>query len=721
MGPEQEPRGPNMDSSVVQLPISENHLQDLEARPPKNLRDRRLYVNRELSMLEFNERVLSLATSRRLQLLERLRFLCISRELLDEFFEVRVAALRQRILHGAAKPGPDGITPRNTLKRIRESTLKLIEGQYRVFHRNLKPALEAEGIRFLESGNWTERQKSWLHRYFMRELMPVLSPLGLDPAHPFPRILTKSLNFAVELQGKDAFGREGAMALVRAPRSLPRLIRIPRSYTRGPDDFVFLSSVLQTFMAELFPGMEVVGSHQFRVTRDSELLIDEEEIEDLASALRSELRDRGYAAAVRLEIRNSCSPAVEKYLTRQFELTPDDVYASDGPVNLARITEAIEQIDRPDLKYPVLRPGVPRHLKGEPDLFDVVRHRDVLLHHPYQSFSPVLELLHRAARDPDVLAIKQTLYRTGIDSQIVQLLLEAARAGKDVTAVVELRARFDEEANINLATRLQEAGVQVVYGVVGYKAHAKMLMIVRRERRKIRRYVHLGTGNYHSGTATHYTDIGLLTADKAIGEDVHRVFQELSGLGKVLELTHLLHSPFTLNKQLLKKIKREAANAKKGLPAQIDAKMNALTDPKVMRALYNASKAGVEIRLLVRGVCCLRPGMPGVSENIRVRSILGRFLEHSRVFRFENGGEPEVWCSSADWMERNLHQRVELAFPILDEQARERVVREAITLPWESGMEAWDMQADGQYLCTLDEKAKKGRHPQKRLLKLLGG
>jgi polyphosphate kinase len=710
-----------MDSAVVQLPISENHLRDLEARPPKNLRDRRLYVNRELSMLEFNERVLSLATSPRLQLLERLRFLCISRDLLDEFFEVRVAALRQRIVHGAAKPGPDGITPRNTLKRIRESTLKLIEGQYRVFHRNLKPALEAEGIRFLESGHWTERQKSWLQRYFMRELMPVLSPLGLDPAHPFPRILTKSLNFAVELQGKDAFGREGAMALVRAPRSLPRLIRIPRSYTRGPDDFVFLSSVLQTFMAELFPGMEVVGSHQFRVTRDSELLIDEEEIEDLASALRSELRDRGYAAAVRLEIRNSCSPAVEKYLTRQFELTPGDVYPSDGPVNLARITEAIEQIDRPDLKYPVLRPGVPRHLKGEPDLFDVVRRRDVLLHHPYQSFSPVLELLHRAARDPDVLAIKQTLYRTGIDSQIVQLLVEAARAGKDVTAVVELRARFDEEANINLATRLQEAGVQVVYGVVGYKAHAKMLMIVRRERRKLRRYVHLGTGNYHSGTATHYTDIGLLTADKEIGEDVHRVFQELSGLGTVLELTHLLHSPFTLNRQLLKKIKREGANAAKGLPARIDAKINALTDPKVMRALYNASKAGVEIRLLVRGVCCLRPGMPGVSENIRVRSILGRFLEHSRVFRFENGGEPEVWCSSADWMERNLHQRVELAFPILDEQARERVVREAITLPWESGMEAWDMQADGQYLCTLDEKAKKGRHPQKRLLKLLGG
>jgi len=709
-----------MNSSVVQLPVSENHLRDLEARPPRTLRDRRLYVNRELSLLEFNERVLSQATNTRLQLLERLRFLCISRQLLDEFFEVRVAGLRQRIAHGAAKPGSDGITPRNTLRKIRESTLKLIEGQYRVFHENLKPALDKQGIRFLETGQWTDRQRAWLHRYFMRELMPVLSPLGLDPAHPFPRILTKSLNFAVELRGKDAFGREGSMALVRAPRSLPRLIRIPRSFTRGPDDFVFLSSVLQTFMAELFPGMEVVGSHQFRVTRDSELLIDEEEIEDLASALRGELRERGYAAAVRLETRVSCPPNVEKYLTSQFELTAEDVYPCNGPVNLSRLTEAIDQIDRPDLKYPVLRPGVPRYLKGEPELFGVIRNRDVLLHHPYQSFAPVLELLRRAASDPHVLAIKQTLYRTGIDSQIVHLLIEAARAGKDVTAVVELRARFDEEANISLASRLQDAGVQVVYGVVGYKAHAKMLMIVRRERRKIRRYVHLGTGNYHSGTATLYTDFGLMTANAELGEDVHRVFQELSGLGKVLKLTHLLHSPFTLNKQLLKKIKRETANAKKGQCARIDAKMNALTDPKVIRTLYNASHAGVEIRLLIRGVCCLRPGIPGVSENIRVRSILGRFLEHSRVFRFENGGHPEVWCSSADWMERNLHQRVELAFPILDEQVAGRVVSEAIDLAWQKGMEAWDMQADGQYVCTLSHKTRKGRHPQKRLLKMLG-
>ena len=630
-----------------------------------------------------------------------------------------MASLKQRILHGVAKSGPDGITPRNTLKSIRESTLKLIEGQYRVFHQNLKPKLESEGIRFLESGQWSKRQVRWLHGYFLRELLPVLSPLGLDPAHPFPRILTKSLNFAVQLKGKDAFGREGSMALVRAPRSLPRLIRIPKAYTRGPDDFVFLSSVIQFFMEELFPGMRVVGTHQFRVTRNSELLIDEEEIEDLANALQNELVDRGYSAAIRLETRIGCPEAVEKYLTAKFELKPSDVYQCDGPVNLHRLTEAIEQIDRPDLKYPVLRPSIPRILHGKPDIFSVIRQGDIVLHHPYQGFTPVIELLRQASHDADVLAIKQTLYRTGINSQTVQLLVEAARAGKDVTAVIEVRARFDEEANISLAARLQEAGVQVVYGVVGYKAHAKMLMIVRRERKQIRRYVHLGTGNYHSETALHYTDLGLITSNPEIGEDVHRVFQELSGLGRVLKMTHLLHSPFTLSKRLLRKIKRESEHARKGKPAAIRAKLNSLTDPKIIRALYNASKAGVKIQLQIRGVCCLRPGIPGISENIRVRSVLGRFLEHSRVFWFQNDGEDELWGSSADWMERNLHQRVEVAFPILDVALKNRIIEECLSIPWQDGTEAWDMQPDGQYLSTMAETGKKTRHPQKRLMKKL--
>ncbi len=709
-----------MNSSVIQLPVAEHLLRDLREQPPENLRDWRLYVNRELSHLEFQRRVLSQALDERLQLLERLRFLSISRELLDEFFEVRVAALRQRIQHGAAQPGPDGLTPRNTLLRIRETALSLIEEQYRIFNDILKPQLAREGIRFLESRDWTERQRRWLHRYFQRELMPVLSPLGLDPAHPFPRILTKSLNFLVELRGKDAFGRQGTMALVRAPRSLPRLIRIPPSYTRCPNDFVFLSSVLQTFMAELFPGMEVVGSHQFRVTRDSELLVDEEEIEDLANALQRELAERGYAAAVRLETRHSCPPQVEKFLTQRFELTVDDVYRCNGPVNLNRLAEAINKIDRPDLKYPVLRQGVPRELRGKADLFDIIRRHDVLLHHPYESFSPVLQLLQQAASDPDVLAIKQTLYRTGIDSQIVHLLIEAARAGKDVTAVVELRARFDEEANINLAARLQEAGVQVVYGIVGFKAHAKMLMIVRRERKSIRRYVHLGTGNYHSGTAALYTDLGLMSAHPEIGADVHLVFQELSGMARVPRMTHLLHSPFTLQKQMAKMIKREIQHARAGRPAGIDAKLNSLTDPKMIKALYEASAAGVRVRLLVRGICCLRPGVPGVSDSISVRSVIGRFLEHSRVFHFENGGEAELWCSSADWMERNLYHRVEVAFPVIDPLVAKRIYEETIALPWAENSDAWDMQADGQYRHSQPAQDAKLRHPQRRLLKKLG-
>lgn len=706
-----------MESNVGPIDQGSAFVDALKADPPKNFRDPRLYVNREVSLLQFQRRVLAMAHDERLPLLERLRFLSISRVLLDEFFEVRVAALKQRIQHGAASPGPDGITPLNLLALIRESALKLSEEQYRCHETELLPALDSEGIRLLEHSSWTERQRRWLHRYFQTELLPILSPLGLDPAHPFPRILTKSLNFLVELRGQDAFGREGSMALVRAPRSLSRLIRIPPSHTRGPNDFVFLSTVLQAFMAELFPGMEIVGSHQFRVTRDSELLVDEEEIEDLARALQRELMERGYAEAVRLEVQEGCPPSVEKFLTVRFNLQTEDVYHCDGPVNLHRVTEIIDQLDRPDLCYPTFEQQIPRSLAGKTRLFPEIRRHDLLLHHPYESFAPLLELLNQAAADPKVLAIKQTLYRTGIDSQVVHHLVEAARAGKDVTAVVELRARFDEDVNINLATRLQEAGVQVVYGIVGHKTHAKMLMIVRRERGHIRRYVHLGTGNYHSGTAKLYTDFGLLTCHEEIGEDVQNLFQQLSGLGKVLKMKQCLNSPFTLHKQLLKKIARETDNAKAGLPSGIDAKLNSLTEPKIIRALYTASKAGVPVRLVIRGICCLRPGIAGVSETIRVRSVVGRFLEHSRVYRFENNGEAEVWCSSADWMERNLFQRIELAFPVLDPQARRRVERESIDVFWKERTEAWEMQPDGAYHRTPADWPLRARHPQHRIRK----
>jgi polyphosphate kinase len=414
---------------------------------------------------------------------------------------------------------------------------------------------------------------------------------------------------------------------------------------------------------------------------------------------------------------SNCPPNIEKFLATQFDLDADDVYHYNGPVNLNRLSEAISLIDRPDLKYPVFTPVVQSTLAGEPDYFAILRRRDILLHHPYESFQPVIEFLRQASRDPKVLAISQTLYRTGIDSQVVNLLVDAARNGKDVTVVVELRARFDEEANINLATRLQLAGVQVVYGVVGRKAHAKMLMVVRRETRQIRRYVHLGTGNYHSGTATHYTDIGLLTADPEISEDVHLVFKQLSGLGHLYKLKRLVHSPFTLHKDLIQKIRREEENALAGKKSGIDLKLNALTEPKIIRALCSASQAGVPIRALVRGVCCLRPGVKGVSENIRVRSVVGRFLEHARVYYFTNHDSPELWCSSADWMERNLLQRVEVAFPIDNTVLQKRVIKECLTLPWEAGMVAWDLQPDGTYTLSEPDKRDKARHPQKRLLK----
>jgi polyphosphate kinase len=700
-------------------PISGLSRLDNSPEPIRKLRDPRLYINRELAQLEFIARVLRQTEDDQTPLLERLRFLCITSLLVDEFFEVRVASLKQRILHGAAKPGADGLSATATLQSIREGVLRLVREQYRILEDDLIPLLEAEDIRFLQPRDWTGRQRDWLHRHFRRELLPVLSPLGLDPVHPFPRILTKSLNSAVELRGRDAFGREASMALVRAPRSLPRVIRIPRSYTRGPHDFVLLGAVLEAFTADLFPGMEILGSHQFRVTRNSELLIDEEEIENLASAIESELMERGYAAAVRLEITSSCPPAVEKFLASQFSLDADDVYRYKGPVNLNRLSEAIALIDRPDLKYPVFKPAVKHFLAGEPDYFSILKRRDILLHHPYESFQPVIELLRQASRDPQVLAISQTLYRTGIDSQVVNLLIDAARHGKDVTVIVELRARFDEEANINLATRLQRAGVQVVYGVVGRKMHAKMLMIVRRERTQLRRYVHLGTGNYHSGTTMLYTDIGLLTADNETTKDVQLVFRQLSGLGQQYKLKRLLHSPFTLHKELIGKIRREAKNSKAGLPSGIDLKMNALTEPKIIKALYSASRAGVPVRLLIRGVCCLRPGISDVSENIRVRSIVGRFLEHARVYHFVNGGKPEVWCSSADWMERNLIQRVEVAFPVGSEALQARLIEECFTLPWQEGLVAWDMQSDGSYALTISDPRAKHKHLHKKLLKQL--
>jgi polyphosphate kinase len=684
--------------------------------PAPNLCDPALYLNRELAQLEFNVRVLSQAQDPATPLLERMRFLCISNSNLDEFFEVQVAILRHHLELGDAKAGPDGMPASELLARIRTRVLELVATQYSFWNDTLLPELDREGIRFIARDKWSTKQTRWLQGYFQNEVLPVLSPLGLDPAHPFPRILNKSLNFAVSLEGKDAFGREGHMALVRAPRSLPRIVRLPDEVAEKPYDFVFLSSILHQFVDELFPGMKVTGAYQFRVTRNSELEVDEDDVENLALALRDELRGRGFARAARLEIADTCPKSVADFLMQNFELGEAEVYRLPGPVNLHRINTIYDQVDRPDLKFPKFTQRLAAPIVAERNLFEAVAERDLLLHHPFESFGAVVELVKQAANDPSVLAIKQTLYRTGNDSPLVNLLIDAARAGKDVTVVVELRARFDEEANIQLANRLQEAGVQVVYGVVGYKTHAKILLIVRREKSGLRRYVHLSTGNYHQVTSRIYTDFGLMTADKDIGEDAHKLFQQLSGLGPVIKLKRLLQSPFTLHKGLMAKIEREIKHAKAGRTARIIAKMNALNETSVIELLYKASMAGVQVDLIVRGACTLRPGVAGISDNIRVRSIVGRFLEHSRVYWFANDGEPEIFCSSADWMERNLLRRIETCFPILDPELAKRVYDEALANYLADNTQAWRLHADGHYERVVRASGEKLHSAQQTLL-----
>ncbi|MFN2349736.1 MAG: polyphosphate kinase 1 [Thioalkalivibrio sp.] len=680
-----------------------------------------LYLNRELSLLAFNRRVLDLAKEESMPLLERLRYLCISSTNLDEFFEVRVAGLKQQVQLGVNTPGPEGLSAAEQLLRVGAQAHDLVDDQYATLNEILIPALELENIRFVRRTSWNTEQATWVKEFFHRELLPVLSPLGLDPAHPFPRILNKSLNFIVTLEGKDAFGRESRMAVVQAPRSLPRLIRLPREIAKGDLDFVFLSSILHAHVGDLFQGMQVTGCYQFRLTRNSDLFVREEEIDDLLMALEGELPQRNYGEAVRLEVADNCPGPVADFLLRQFKLSQEDLFQVSGLVNLNRLLAVHDMVERADLKFPAFTPSLPPSLPAGADVFQTIRHGDVLLHHPYQSFMPVVEFLRQAARDPDVLAIKQTLYRTGLRSQLVDILIEAAQEGKEVTVVVELRARFDEEANIQLANRLQDAGAHVVYGVVGYKTHAKLAMVVRREKGKIVRYVHLGTGNYHAGTARAYTDFGLLTADKTIGDDVHKVFQQLTGLGKVSKLKKLLQAPFTLHSGILERIDRETEHARAQRPAHIMARMNSLIEPRIIQALYRASQAGVKVDLLVRGVCSLRPGVPGVSDHIQVRSVMGRFLEHSRVFHFENGGEPETYLSSADWMPRNFFRRVEVAFPVTDEALRKRVLQESLQAYFHDNTQAWLLQKDGGYRRIKPAANQKPRSAQNDLLTQLAG
>lgn len=663
-----------------------------------NLRNPSNYINRELSWLQFNQRVLELAVDPTIPILEQLKFLCISSTNLDEFFEVRVGRLKSQLLGDSVATGPDGMTPLEQLRRISEFAHTFVDEQYRILNDVLIPNLAEEGIRFVRRTRWNEKQRRWVKRYFNQQLLPVLSPLGIDPSHPFPRVLNKSLNFIVSLQGEDAFGRDSGVAVVQAPRSLPRLIRMPKSVAKGDSDFVFLSSIIHAHVGDLFPGMEVGGCYQFRATRNSDLFVDEEEIDDLRRALEDELLSRHYGDAVRLEVADNCSEDMWRFLLDQFNLDEDDCYQVNGPVNLNRLMAIPDMVDRPDLKFGPFVPRFPRELTRGYDIFEVIRERDILLHHPFESFTPVVDFVKQAANDEETLAIKLTLYRTDVDSALPQALIDAAHANKEVTVVIELRARFDEERNIELARRLQEAGAHVVYGVVGFKTHAKMALIVRREGGRLRRYAHLGTGNYHPKTSRLYTDLGLLTADPEICSDVHKMFLQLTGLGKSMKLSKLRQSPFSLHKWLLKRIEFEASEAREGRPAKIMAKMNALTEPEVIRALYRASMAGVEIKLMVRGICCLRPGIPGVSETIDVRSTVGRFLEHSRTYYFHNTGDPKVYIASADWMNRNLFRRVEQCVPVQSEELKARILEECYETYLADNTHTWVLQTDGTYI-----------------------
>ena len=679
------------------------------------------FLNRELSLLQFNERVLAMAQDPSTPLLERLRYLCIVGSNLDEFFEIRVSSLKEQMRLHPTMQGPDGLTAGQAFELVQKDVHSLVARLYGLFNEEVLPSLRKEGVYLHHAHEWDEIQREWAHELFVRDMAPLLTPIGLDPAHPFPRVYNKSLNFIVPLSGEDAFGRKATVAVVQAPRALPRVVRMPQEVSGLPHGFILLTSLIRAFAGELFPGMSSQGVYQWRVTRNSDLFVDEEEVTNLRIALQGELSQRNFGSAVRLEIDQGTPPEIEALLHEEFGLKQEDTYRVSGPANFARLMQICQEVDRPDLLFPDSRGAIPKAFAGlsvrDGAIFDLLSKGDQLLHHPYQSFRPVIDLLTAAACDPNVVAIKQTIYRTGEDSELMQLLIAAARAGKEVTVIVELMARFDEQTNINWAARLEEVGAHVSYGVVGHKTHAKMLLVLRREKGGIRRYGHLGTGNYHSRTARLYTDFGLLTANPALCEDMDKVFAQLTGLGARREMSLLLQSPFNRHDSIMEMIRTEIEAAKAGKRAAIKAKMNSLLEPQVISELYRASQAGVKIDLIVRGACALRSGVTGLSENIRVRSIIGRFLEHSRVFYFYAGGKERVYLSSADWMDRNFFRRVELAFPVLNPVLKKRVINEAFTLALRDNVRAWVQQTDGTY-----SKVKSRREPnsmQDQLVTLL--
>jgi len=681
-------------------------------------------INRELSLLAFHRRVLALARDPATPVLERLRFLCIVGSNLDEFFEIRVAGLKQQLSHGIPPAGTTMHELRATLAEIGDVARGIVREQYATLNDEVLPKLAGHGVHLVPAAERSPREREWLADFFVREVRPLLTPIGLDPSHPFPQVVNKSLNFIVQLSGRDAFGRSTAIAIVKAPRLLPRVIHVPAAIAGGAHEFVLLSSVIHAHLADLFPGRELAACSQFRVTRDADLWIDEDDVKNLRHALQGELSQRQFGAPLRLEVEASCPDELARFLLSQFGLGEGDLYRCDGPVNITRMQSLIDAVDDDDLKYAPFVPGLPGGLEGGGDLLALLKRGDVLLHHPYQSFEPVVEFIRRAAEDPDVVAIKQTIYRTGSNSVLMDALLQATTLGKEVTVVVELMARFDEEANINWAEKLEQAGAHVVYGVFGLKTHAKLSLLLRREHDdagtiRLVPYAHLGTGNYHLRTARLYTDFGLLTADPEICRDVNEVFLHITSVATARPLSQLLLAPFTMQHRVVEMIRAEARNAREGRPARIRAKMNALVEDGVIAALVEASNAGVRIDLVVRGACSLRPGVPGLSENIRVRSILGRFLEHHRIWCFENGGDPQVWLSSADWMGRNLHRRIEVAFPLRDPALRQRAIDEGLDVYLADNVDAWELASSGEWVRTSPLPREPRRCAQSELLEWL--
>ncbi len=667
---------------------------DLIAKDKKLTSAQKLeWLDRDLSLLAFNTRVLDWAKRDDVPLLERLRYLCIVSSNLDEFFEVR-AALHNSVEHPKAPLDAAGTHAQQSLSKVAHA---LVDEQYALYNEVLMPAFAKEGVRILSHGERTLAQHQWVKTFFEKEVQPLLLPVGLDPAHPFPQVANKSLNFIVRLSGKDAFGRDNEIAIVKVPRSLPRLIELPEKLCGKRKLFVSISSVVRSHLKDLFPGRDVQQFSQFRVTRHSDLSVDEEDVKNLRTALRQGLVHRNYGQAVRLEVSSGCSDYLSEFLLQQFELPHSALYRVHGPVNLVRLNQLIDLVDNPKWLFQRYTASYPEQMVTNGSLFDRLQQGDVLIHQPYESFDGVLAFLREAVRDPDVLAIKQTIYRTGADSVLMELLREAVQRGKEVTVVVELKARFDEEANINWAEKLEYIGAQVVYGVVGLKTHAKMLLVTRREGRSIRRYAHLSTGNYNPRTAKLYTDLSHITADAKLTQDVESVFNLLANQSKIPRLNKLMIAPFHLQRNLIDKVEKTAEKAKQGVASRIILKMNTLTDERLMAALVQASQAGVQIDLIIRGACMLPAQRPGVADNIRVRSIIGRFLEHSRVFYFRSGADESLYLSSADWMNRNMLRRVEVAWPVEDAAIRQRVIDECLVAYMHDNVDAWEMDAQGAY------------------------